>query len=75
MPDYLTASDAARELTSQTGQQVSPRAISTLLYERALRDDLCPIVGGRRMIPRDYLPVVLMALRRRGLVRREVATS
>ena len=44
--DYLSVSDAARELN------VKPRILSDLLYHRVLRDDVCPIIGGRRLIPR-----------------------
>lgn len=66
MPELLTVSDASRRLSEQLGEEVKPRAISTLFYQRELRDDLCPIVGGRRLIPVDYLPLIVMALRRRG---------
>ena len=64
--ELLSVSDVARELTGQLGREVRPRDISRLLYDRELRDDLCPIVSGRRVIPRDYLPMIVMALRRRG---------
>jgi len=60
--DYLSVSDAARELGAK------PKQISDLLYQRELRDDICPIVGGRRLIPRSYLPIILRELVRRGLV-------
>ena len=58
--DLLTVSDAARRLGAK------PRDISDLFYRRELRDDLCPIVGGRRLIPPTYLPVIEMQLRRNG---------
>jgi hypothetical protein len=74
MPDCLTVSDAAREFTAALGQEVKPRDISTLFYQRALRDDLCPIVGGRRLIPADYLPQIEAALRRAGKIRPREAT-
>lgn len=65
--NYLSVSEAARRLGA------SPRDISDLFYRRELRDDLCPIVGGRRMIPDTYLDLIAAALRRRGRhVRREV---
>jgi hypothetical protein len=66
--DYLSISDAADELTQTHEQTIRPRWISDLFYLRELRGDLCPIVGGRRLIPRDYLPMIAMALRRRGWV-------
>lgn len=47
---------------------VRPRDISDLFYRRVLRDDLCPIVGGRRLIPPSYVSVIAAALRRAGLV-------
>ena len=64
MAAHLIVSEAARELTEVLGEQVKPRDISQLFYDRELRDDLCPIIGGRRLIPRDYLPEIVRALRR-----------
>lgn len=69
--DVACVSDAARELSAETGLAISPRDITALFYQRELRDDLCPIVSGRRLIPRNYLPEVLAAMRRRGWLRRE----
>ena len=40
--------------------------ISALFYKRKLRDDLCPIVAGRRLIPLDYIDQIRLALRRQG---------
>jgi hypothetical protein len=40
--------------------------ISDLFYARKLDDRRCPIVGGRRLIPEDYLPSVEAALRSAG---------
>ena len=68
MLDHLTVSDAARQLAEQVGHPINPRTISTLLYQRVLRDDLCPIVGGRRLIPRTYLPAIRQVLVERGVV-------
>jgi hypothetical protein len=70
---YLTVSEAARALEEEHGQPINPRWISESLYRRELRDDLCPIQSGRRLIPADYLPLVAAALRRRGLLRPEAA--
>jgi hypothetical protein len=47
--------------------QVRPDQISNLFYKRFLRDDLCPIVAGRRLIPPNYVPVIAAALRQRGI--------
>ena len=45
---------------------VAPRVISNLFYGRRLRCDLCPIVGGRRLIPENYVEFVAAELRRSG---------
>jgi hypothetical protein len=42
--------------------------VSDLFYKRIFRDDLCPIVGGRRLIPRSYLTEILDVLRARGVL-------
>lgn len=68
MTEQLTATDAAIELSLQTGVTIRPRDISDLLYKRVLDVGRCPIVGDRRMIPRDYLPTVLEVLQSRGLI-------
>ncbi len=59
---YLSVSEAARELGAK------PKHISDLLYQRELRDDLCPVVGGRRLIPHAYLPKVYELLVNRGFL-------
>jgi hypothetical protein len=56
----LSVSQAARHLRAR------PQDISDLFYKRQLRDDLCPIVAGRRLIPEDYLPLIESALKRNG---------
>ncbi len=42
-----------------------PRDISDLFYQRLVSDECCPIVGGRRIIPGDFVPVIEAALRQR----------
>jgi hypothetical protein len=64
--DYLCVSDAARRLGAK------PKDISDLFYRRTLRDDLCPIVAGRRLIPENYLDIIAQALKR---ARRPVGDS
>jgi hypothetical protein len=71
MPDYLTVSDVARELSKAHRTVVPPRDITNLFYRRELRDDVCPVIGGRRLIPRYYLPVIETALRRNGRIKAE----
>jgi hypothetical protein len=68
MKEQLTATHAASELSAQVGVMIRPRDISDLLYKRILDVNRCPIVGDRRMIPRDYLPTVLDVLRTRKLI-------
>jgi hypothetical protein len=58
--DYLSVSEAARRL------EAKPKDISDLFYRRALRDDLCPIVAGRRLIPENYMDMIAQALKRAG---------
>ena len=56
----LSVSEAARRLGAR------PKDISDLFYRRELRDDLCPIIAGRRIIPESYIPVIRMVLIRNG---------
>ena len=58
--NHFTVSDAGRRFG------VPPRDISDLFYARKLDDRRCPIIGGRRLIPADYLPAVEDALRQAG---------
>ena len=65
----LSVGDVAREL------DVRPSRVTQLFYERRLRDDLCPIVAGRRLIPPSYVPIIAMELRRKGVLVREAAVG
>jgi hypothetical protein len=56
----FTASDIARRLG------VRPRDVSELFYNRKVKDDDCPIVAGRRLIPESYVNIIETALRRAG---------
>lgn len=56
----LTVSDVAKRLG------VRPQDISSLFYRQKLRDDECPVVAGRRLIPEHYIDFIAMALRREG---------
>ena len=60
MDNHLSVSDVARRIGAR------PRDISDLFYRRELRDDRCPVIAGRRLIPSSYIPMVLAALRRNG---------
>ena len=57
----FSVSDVARQLG------VRPSRITALFYERRHRDDLCPVVAGRRLIPPDYVKIIAMELRRKGI--------
>jgi hypothetical protein len=66
----VTVSEAARRIGAK------PRDISDLFYARRLDDARCPVIGGRRLIPVDYLPELEAALRgARKLPAREEASS
>jgi hypothetical protein len=69
--DFLSVSQVARQVGAK------PKVISDLLYQRELRDDLCPIVAGRRLIPRSYVTTIREALIERGLleIKGAVATT
>ena len=54
---FLSVGEAAEAI------QVAPRAISNALYDRKLDVRRCPIVAGRRLIPRDYLAEIAEVLR------------
>ena len=60
MAGIISVSDLARRLG------VPPRRISDLFYQRVLRDEICPIVGGRRLIPETYVEEVGRALRHKA---------
>jgi hypothetical protein len=65
---FLTVSETARRIPG-----ARPKDISDLLYLRRLSCARCPLVGGRRMIPLDYVPEVEAALRRAGRLAGEPA--
>lgn len=46
---------------------VSPQSLTSAFYNRQLDVSRCPVVGGRRMIPAEYVPeiVALMKTRRK----------
>ena len=47
---------------------VRPEAVSGLFYRRLLpdADAVCPVVGGRRLIPPSYIETIRLALQRAG---------
>ena len=61
MSEFLSVGDVARMLG------VRPSQITALFYERRIRDDIAPIVGGRRIIPPELVDVIAIELRRKGV--------
>jgi hypothetical protein len=59
MSTLLHVSEVARRLHCR------PRDISDLFYQRLLSDERCPVVGGRRLIPFEFVPVIQEVLNRR----------
>jgi hypothetical protein len=57
----LNVSEAARRIPG-----ARPKDISDQFYLRKLDDGRCPIVGGRRLVPEDYLPEIERVLRDAG---------
>ena len=56
------------------GVEIPPKVVSDLIYQRKVDVHACPVVAGRRLVPRNLLPAVLQALRERGVIpeRKEV---
>ena len=57
----FSVGDVARQL------EVRPSRVTQLFYEGRVRQDRCPVVAGRRLIPADMVDVIAMALRRKGI--------
>jgi hypothetical protein len=51
--------------------KIAPRVLSDLFYQRELDDNRCPNVGGRRIIPADYLPEIETVLREIGAIKKK----
>jgi hypothetical protein len=54
------------EVARAIGQGARAVDITALFYRGSLREDLCPMVGGRRMVPDSYVHMIEAALRRAG---------
>lgn len=75
MFDFVTVGEAATQLASGAGQKINPRRISQALYTGAVDTDRCPVVAGRRLIPRDMLPALGEAIATRAGRRRGVTST
>ena len=66
--NLLSVSEVARLLGAK------PKNISDLFYARELRDDIAPIVAGRRLIPENYVEIIRTTLQRNNRQVAEEAT-
>lgn len=57
---YLTVGEVAEKLGCP------PKTLSDMLYLRRLDISRCPLLGGRRMIPADYVPQIERLLNRKA---------
>jgi hypothetical protein len=64
---HLGVSDVAAALKRE-GLDVGPREITDAFYRRILDTELCPVVGGRRIIPESYVRVIADTFRRAGRI-------
>jgi hypothetical protein len=62
---FLSVGEVGRKIGA------NPKDITDAFYRGLLRDDIAPIMAGRRMIPESYLPMVEMVLRRLGKLHRQ----
>lgn len=74
MDEFVSVGEAARLLGRRRGVVISPRLLSDLLYGGKLDGNRCRFVGGRRMIPSDYLPQVEEVLEARGHLPKQEAS-
>lgn len=65
----LTVGQVAREISQECGSKVRSRVISDAFYGGHLREDLCPVQCGRRLIPATYVPEIKCCLKRLGKIR------
>jgi hypothetical protein len=68
MSEYVTVSDISREVKQEHGVAVPPKTLSDLLYQRKVDVHACPVVAGRRLVPRGLVPAIIRALQERGLM-------
>lgn len=66
--EYLTVGAAAKKITEMVGVTLTPTRLSDAFYKSQIDGQFGPIVGGRRLIARDFLPSIISILRRRGIL-------
>jgi hypothetical protein len=69
MDNVLSIGDAAGQLN------VNPRVLTNMFYNGQLDRERCPVVGGRRLIPRDYLGEIKRVLHEARLRRLAAAEA
>lgn len=69
----LSVGDVCRRIGERRGVEIPPQKLSDLFYRRILNATRCPVVGGVRRIPADYLPAIEAVLEARGMLPEAVA--
>jgi hypothetical protein len=71
----LSVGDVCRQIGELRGVEIPPQKLSDLFYRRILNAARCPVVGGVRRIPADYVPAVEAVLEARGILPEGVARA
>jgi hypothetical protein len=69
--DTMFVAGAAAQVGRRLGREVSPREITSLLYDRRVPEHLAPVVGGRRLIHPEAVELIVAVLRARGAAGQE----
>ena len=75
MPEVLTIGAVVQTIAERRGVDIPPQRLSDLFYRRKLNANRCPVVGGVRRIPAEYLPVIEAVLEARGVLQQERGVS
>lgn len=65
MTDWMNVTEASRELATEYRLHVTPHELSNMIYRRVLGPGLAHMIGGRRVLSRESLPMVADLLRQR----------
>lgn len=68
----LSVGDVCRLIGGRRGVEIPPQKLSDLFYRRKLSSARCPVVGGVRRIPADYVSAIEAVLEARGMLAEEV---
>lgn len=66
MSRHLMVSGVAAEVERQVGVPIPPRIISDIIYQRKVDVRDCPIIAGRRLVPRSLIPEFVRVIQRRN---------